>query len=63
MTLLEYLLKEKISLSEFARRLNKSQPHISEVARGLAHPSFKLAIEIEKITNKNVPRTNWYPNV
>lgn len=62
MTIQEYCTKKKTNISKLAEEIGCSQPHLSMVARGITNPSFKLAIAIEKYTNKLVPRTIWYPN-
>lgn len=48
--------------SALAKEVPCSQPYIGMIAKGKAHPSFKMALRLEKLTNGMVSRENWYPN-
>ncbi len=46
----DYLAREKISVSDLAKILNRSRAHLSKIINGRLKPSKKLAEAIEKIT-------------
>jgi DNA-binding transcriptional regulator YdaS (Cro superfamily) len=47
--------------SHIARICGVTSAMISQVAAG-SHPSFELALKIEKATNGSVGRENWFPS-
>jgi transcriptional regulator with XRE-family HTH domain len=49
-----YLIRQKISVSNFGRILNCSRAHLSKIINGRQRPSKKLAAAIEKATNGEV---------
>lgn len=62
MTIKEYCKQRGITITELAREMQVSQCHLSQIARGVTNPSFKMSKKIESYTRKQVPRTLWYPN-
>lgn len=60
MTLKEYIKEFNTSIRALAKEIPCSQPHLCNISNGLDQPSYKLAVRIEMITKKLVPRTNWY---
>ncbi len=60
-SLAEYCKAAGISYSEFARRLPCSVAYPRMIATGKAWPSYSMATRIERMTDRHVPRTRWYP--
>lgn len=54
MDLREYLFRNNLHLSEFARLVNYSRQHVSGVMHGVIKPGRKLAQAIETATNGEV---------
>ncbi len=54
MDLREYLFRNNLQLTEFARIVNYSRQHVSGVMHGTIRPGRKLAEAIEKATNGEV---------
>jgi len=53
---LKKIIKESVGSVEIAaNRLQVSRQHLNEITNGSAFPSRKLAIQIEKITNGQIP--------
>jgi transcriptional regulator with XRE-family HTH domain len=61
MDLKEYRALTGVPYAHLARQCGCSRAHISQIARGIAQPSFKMAERIEWATFKQVPRALWYP--
>jgi transcriptional regulator with XRE-family HTH domain len=54
MDLREYLFRNNLHLSDFAKIVNYSRQHVSGVMHGTIKPGKKLAEAIEKATNGEV---------
>jgi transcriptional regulator with XRE-family HTH domain len=54
MRLRQYLKKENMTVTEFAKRLNVHKNHIFMIINGSRRPSIHLAREIETLTDKYV---------
>lgn len=54
-----YLVKNRLSVSEFAEMIDYSRPHLSAVIHGRQLPSPKLARIIERVTGGKVKATSW----
>lgn len=54
MDLREYLFRQRISVQEFAEKLEYSRTHLSLIVNGKGRPSPRLAKAIEKATNGEV---------
>jgi DNA-binding transcriptional regulator YdaS (Cro superfamily) len=64
MNLRDYLTKNKISMSKFAKDLDVSVSTISLLINGKRRPSAELALAIDKITNGKVSRDEvMYPEL
>lgn len=50
----EYLIKNKIKQINFAKQIGISKGMISLIVNGLANPSLKTSIKIQKATNNEV---------
>lgn len=50
----EYLFKKRITQVEFAKKLEVSRGHLSQILNGTKHPSRKLAKKIEEHTEGKV---------
>lgn len=49
-----YLVRNKMSITDFSKKLRYSRDHLSRVINGTKRPSKKLAEDIEKATNGEV---------
>jgi hypothetical protein len=54
MDLREYLFRNELHVSDFAKTVNYSRQHLSGVIHGTIKPGRKLAEAIEKATNGEV---------
>lgn len=54
MELREYLFRNRISITDFSKKVDFSRNYISQIALGYRKPSKKLAKLIEKETNGEV---------
>jgi len=54
MDLREYLFKKRMSVSDFAKKINFARTYISGIISGANKPSKKLAKIIEEATNGEV---------
>jgi DNA-binding transcriptional regulator YdaS (Cro superfamily) len=54
MNLREYLFYNRISIKEFAEKIEYSRPHLSGIIHGKYRPSARLAKTIELATNGEV---------
>ncbi len=54
MDLREYLFRERMTVADFARKLDYSRVHISGIVNGTLNASAKLARAIEKATEGKV---------
>ena len=54
MDLREYLFRKRISVTDFAKQIDHSRPHLSSIVNGLRQPSPRLARAIEKATSGEV---------
>lgn len=61
LTLQQWLDTTETSYSAFSRLLPCSVGYPRQLARGLARPSFEMALRIEQVTDGAVPRTLWFP--
>lgn len=61
MKLKDYLIKNKISITEFSRQLEHSRPHLSKVINGRLIPSLYLAKIIERETKGEVKIIDLIP--
>ena len=61
LTLQQWLDATETSYSAFSRLLPCSVGYPRQLARGLARPSFEMALRIEQVTDGAVPRTLWFP--
>jgi DNA-binding XRE family transcriptional regulator len=60
-TLNEYRDEYGVTFAHIARKCGVTPQSISEIARGVWNPSWKLAGQIEEATNGMVPRSQWFP--
>ena len=63
MNLRDYLIRKKISISDFGRILNYSRAHLSKIVNGKQRPSKKLAKSIEKATHGEVKAWSLLKNL
>ena len=56
MDLDEYLFRNRISQTDFAKELGVTRNHFGEIVRGRRTPSVKLAKKIEKLTKGEVSK-------
>lgn len=56
----EWLLKNKIKMTEFAKQINCKKGNLSRIINGKIQPSFKVAIRIQKATNNEVQPIDFY---
>ena len=56
----EYLIKNKIKQIKFAKQIGISKGMISLIVNGLANPSLKTIIKIQKATNNEVQPIDFY---
>lgn len=54
MTLKEWLFKHQVSVSDLARKINYSRPHVSNVVNGCLRPGRKLRLLLLKATDNQV---------
>lgn len=54
MNLREYLFRQRISVQDFAEKLEYSRTHLSLIVNGKGKPSPRLAKSIERATNGEV---------
>jgi len=54
MRLKDYLHFKEIDITEFAKMVGSSRPHMNLIVREKRRPSIKLAQKIQKITNGEV---------
>ena len=61
LTLDDWIRVNEMSYSEFARLIPCSTSYPRLLAKGLAKPSYRMAVRIEKVTLGEVPRSRWFP--
>jgi len=54
MNLKKYIEEQKLTHSEFGKRIGKSQGYVTLLIHGKRRPSPSLALLIEQVTNKKV---------
>jgi transcriptional regulator with XRE-family HTH domain len=54
MDLREYLFRKKLTVTEFAKKINYGRTYVNEIITGNRTPGRKLAEAIEKETNGEV---------
>lgn len=54
MDLREYLFRNRLSITDFAKKINYDRNYISKIMHSVRSPGQKLAKEIEKATNGEV---------
>ena len=59
MDLREYLFRERMSITEFAQKLEVSRAYMSRIVNGYSIPGKRLARDIEKASAGIVPNA-WY---
>ena len=60
-TLKAWRVREKVSQTEFAKRIRSSQPLISRFEAGKQIPSAELVFRIKQETGGEVTLESWFP--
>jgi len=61
LTLQAWLEASETTYSAFARQVPCHPSHIRMIALGRSRPIYELACRIERLTDGQVLRTNWFP--
>lgn len=60
MKLKNWLIKNKIKMTEFAKQINYGKGNLSRIISGQIKPSLKLAVKIQQATNNEVQPIDFY---
>lgn len=60
MFLNEWLIKNNIKMTHFAKMINYGKGNLSRILRGEFTPSLKTLIKIQKVTNNEVQPIDFY---